>query len=330
MRNLTASISAVDDVRLCVGVLGAGPSAANNPFYLSDYSRGKICLELRHEQQVAGNLGALNQEALQTMFMESLDALWKTWNQAQAAAKPISTRPIATPRKRGRPRKVSATQKTIESFVVDDISVAKFIAQLPLAEITLCTSATALEPRREKGRKRLRELTEAASQGRSPKKARETTGKENLSAAPQSQPQPTQAKITEFASVRKNNLLDRILAKQAVKESGPAPLSQAELQRRAALQRSEEVIGILSLLAASKGSGSRASFPMSALLQSLQGSIRTPLSREEMLRCVEVLASEVAPEYLSIVKMGAISSVVINQAARPHDVRARLVALGAM
>jgi phage gp46-like protein len=69
---------------------------------------------------------------------------------------------------------------------------------------------------------------------------------------------------------------------------------------------------------------------MSALLQSLQGSIRTPLSREEMLRCVEVLASEVAPEYLSIVKMGAISSVVINQAARPHDVRARLVALGAM
>jgi hypothetical protein len=338
LRNLAASISAVwqkrkvtiDDVRLCVGVLSAGPSASDNPFCLSDYSRGKICLEIRPEHNMAGNLGGLNQEALQKMFMESLDALWKTWNLAQGPAKSIAARPIATPKRRGRPRKVPAAQKSIEAFIVDDNSIANFLSQLPLAEITLYSSAAALEPQRERGRKRLREITEGAQQGRLQKKVRETTGKENLPATSQAQHQPAQAKITEFAAVRKSNLLDRILAKQAIKEAGPTPLSPAELERMAALQRSEEVIGILSLLAASRGPGARVSFSMSTLLQSLQGSIRSPLSRDETLKCVEVLANEVAPGYVSIVKMGAISSVVINPAARPMDVKSRLVALGAM
>lgn len=330
LRNLTASISAVwqkrkvtnDDIRLCVGVLGAGPSANSNPFYLSDYSRGKICLEIRPGTNLAGTLGGLNQDALQQMFMDSLDALWTAWNQAQ------SPRPIATPKRRGRPRKAPAAQKSVERFVVDDNSIGKFISQLPLAEITICASAAALEPRREKGRKRLRELTESAQQGRSLKKARETTGKENLPAAPHAQHEAAQTKITEFAAVRKSNMLDRILAKQAIKEAGPKPLSPAELERQAALQRSEEVIGVLSLLSASRGGG-RASFSMSTLIQSLQNSIRSPLSKEETMKCVEVLANEVAPGYVSIVKMGAISSVVINSAFRPHDVKSRLVALGA-
>ena len=47
------------------------------------------------------------------------------------------------------------------------------------------------------------------------------------------------------------------------------------------------------------------------------------------MKCVEVLASEVAPGYVSLVSMGAMSSVVINQMMRPTDIKSRLIALGA-
>lgn len=335
LRDLTQSISSVwrkrkvtfDDIRLCVGVLASGPSGNNNPFYLSDYGNGKICLEIRDEHKLCGALGAMNEDALQQMFMESLDHLWRVWGETQGTKKTIAARPIATPKRRGRPRKVDVAQTSIQPFV-DETAIPKFISRLPHAEITLCSSAAAIAPFREKGRKRLREFKDSVQQGRSQKKIRETAGKENEPIL--AQPQPQQAKITEFASVRKSNLLDRILAKQEAAASGPAPVSPAELQRKAALQRSEEVLGVLSLLVASKGPGPRVSFSMATLLQSLQGSIRTPLSKEEVMKCIEVLAGEVTPGYVSVVKMGAISSVVINQAMRPIDVKSRLVALGAV
>ncbi|ORY10813.1 hypothetical protein BCR34DRAFT_566244 [Clohesyomyces aquaticus] len=332
LRELTVSVSrvwrkrrvAIDDIRLCVGVLGAGPSRNNNPFYLSDYSGGKICLELHDEHKMAA-VGSMNEAALQAMFMEGLDHLWKTWNATHGQQQKIKARPIATPKRRGRPRKVEIAQTSIQPFV-DDAAIPKFLAQLPHAEITLCPSLAGVAPLHEKGRKRLRDFKDSVRQGRAQKKVRETTGKENDT--PEVQVQPTQAKITEFTQVRKANLLDRILAKQALAESLPAPASPAELQRKAALQRSEDVLGVLSLLTASRGGGSRISFSMNALIQSLQGSMRT-ISKEEAIKCVEVLAAEVAPGYVSIVRMGTISSVVINQAMRPMDVKNRLVSLGA-
>lgn len=330
LRELTASVSAVwrqrkvsyDDIRLCVGVLGCGPAGASNPFYLSDYGRGKICLELRQEYKMGAGVSLMNEEALKNMFMQSLDHLWRQWNAALPKA---SARPIATPRKRGRPRKTDVKQPTIQPFI-EEPSITKFIAQLPHAEITACESLTALAPLQEKGRKRFREFKDSVQQGRTPKKARETTGKEN-ELAPSAQ--TAQTKMTEFAAVRKTNLLDRILAKQAAAAAGPKAPSPAELQRKAALQRAEEVIGVLTLLCASKGPGARVSFSLAALIQALQGSIRTPISKDEAMKCIEVLASEVAPGYVSVVKMGAISSIVVNQALRPMDVKNRLIGLGA-
>jgi hypothetical protein len=212
---------------------------------------------------------------------------------------------------------------------LDDTSVSKFLSQLPLAQVTTCESLTALAPAQEKGRKRLREFKESVQQGRALKKTRSTIGKENdLSLGQNQQVQPAQPKITEFAAVRKTNLLDRILAKQEAAKAGPAAPTPAELQRKAALQRTPEVIGVLSLLCANRP-GSRVSFSTTTLLQAIQGSIRSPISKEEAMKCVEVLASEVAPGYVSVVSMGSISSVVINQMMRPTDIKSRLVALGA-
>lgn len=336
LRDLTDSVSSVwrqrkvtyDDIRLIVGVLGCGPAGSHNPFYLSDYGRGKICLEIHDEHKMGAGVTGMNEEALKVMFMESLDDLWRQWS---ATLQKPSPRPIATPRKRGRPRKADPKQTIIQPFI-EEPSITKFITQLPHADITTCPSLAAIAPLQEKGRKRLREFKDSLEQGRAQKKNRESTGKENLPAtlAP-SQPvskAAAQAKMTDFTSVRKTNLLDRILAKQAAIESGPQAPSPAEVQRTRALQRSEEVLGVFSLLCASKGSSMRVSFSMATLIQSLQSSIRSPISKDEAMQCVEVLANEVAPGYVSVVRMGAISSVVINRGMRPVDVKGRLSALG--
>ncbi|XP_014560581.1 hypothetical protein COCVIDRAFT_12697 [Bipolaris victoriae FI3] len=333
LQALTASTTLVwrqrkvtyDDVRLLIGILDHGPSGANNPYYLSDYGHGKICIEIKENSPMMNGMTHMNEQGLQEMFKEGLDTLWSQW----CASQKMSARPIAVPKRgRGRPKKTDVKQATMETFL-DDASISKFLSQLPLAEITTCESLIALAPSQEKGRKRLREFKESVQQGRAQKKTRSATDKENESTTGQTQQtQPAQPKITEFAAVRKTNLLDRILAKQEAAKAGPAAPSPAELQRRAALQRTPEVIGVLSLLCASKP-GSRVSFSTTALIQALRGSIRTPISKDEAMKCVEVLANEVAPGYVSLVSMGAMSSVVINQMMRPTDIKSRLIALGA-
>ncbi|KAJ4993635.1 hypothetical protein SVAN01_00689 [Stagonosporopsis vannaccii] len=332
LRDLTASITLVwrqrkvtyDDVRLLMGVLNYGPDGSSNPYRLSDYGHGKIVLEIKENSSMLNGMTGVDEQTMTDMFKEGLDSLWSHWCTAQRMA----TRPIATPKKgRGRPRKAESKQALLEQFL-DDASMCKFLAQLPLADIETCASLNAIAPLQEKGRKRLREFKESVQQGRTQKK-RQVSGKENDPTISQSTPaQPLQAKITDFAAVRKTNLLDRILAKQEAAKCGPAAPTPAELQRRAALQRSEEVLGVLSLLCASRP-GMRVSFSTTMVLQQLQGSIRSPISREEALKCIEVIADEVAPGHVSLVNMGTISSVVVVPAMRPLDVKSRLVTLGA-
>jgi hypothetical protein len=331
VRDLTASTTLVwrqrkvtlEDVRLLVGILDQ--SGSDNPYYLSDYGRGKICIEIKDNGPLLDGLTHMSEEGLQAMFKQGLDRLWLQWCTSQKTA----ARPIAMPKRgRGRPKKVDIQQTRMETFL-DDASMSKFLSHLPLAEVTTCESLTALAPAQEKGRKRLREFKESVQHGRAQKKTRQYAGKENEPSLPPSQQaQPAQARITEFAAVRKTNLLDRILAKQEAAQCGPAAPTPAELQRRAALQRSEEVLGVLSLLCASRP-GMRVSFSTATVLQQLQGSIRSPISKEEAMKCIEVLANEVAPGHVSLVRMGAISSVVVVPAMRPLDVKSRLVALGA-
>ncbi|KAL6709283.1 hypothetical protein ACN47E_001690 [Coniothyrium glycines] len=329
LRDIAASTTLVwrqrkvanDDIRLLIGVLDQGPSGRNNPYYLSDYGRGKICIEIKEHSPLMEGMTNFNEEGLQNMFREGLDSLWSQW----CTSRKMMARPIAIPKRgKGRPKKADMKQTQIQAFL-DDESISKFISELPLADITTCESLIALAPSQEKGRKRLREIKESVQQGRSNKK-RQVSGKEN-ELAPMGN-QPAQPKITDFASVRKSNLLDRILAKQEAAKSGPAALTPAELQRRAALQRAPEVIGVLSLLCANRP-GMRVSFSTTTILQQLQGSIRTPISKEEALKCMQVLASEVAPGYVSLINMGSISSVVVIPSMRPLDIQSRLTALGA-
>jgi hypothetical protein len=331
LRAITTSTTSVwrqrkvtyDDIRLLLGVLDHGPSGKDNPYYLSDYGRGKVCIEIKESSPLIEGMTRFNEDGLQNMFKEGLDSLWSQW----CTSRKMMARPIAMPKRgRGRPKKSDVKQARLETFLDDD-SISKFLSELPLADITTCDSLVALAPTQEKGRKRLREFQESVQQGRSHKKTRQLGGKENETMGSENQ-QPAQPKITEFAAVRKTNLLDRILAKQEAARSGPAAPTPAELQRRAALQRTPEVLGVLSLLCANRP-GMRVSFSTTTILQQLQGSIRTPISKEEAMKCVEVLANEVAPGYVSVINMGTISSVVVIPSMRPLDIKSRLAALGA-
>ncbi|OCK79914.1 hypothetical protein K432DRAFT_426137 [Lepidopterella palustris CBS 459.81] len=323
----------LDDIRICIGVMdrAAEELRQQQPFRLSDYGQGKICLEMSEQAQSRGIMARhVDENTLNEAFVDGLENLWR----AQIGNKNIyqadqvhEVRPIMPSRKRGRPRKVlglakaqaTTTNMTTFQLTPNPSMLLKFIAGLPRGEIEVCSSLAKVAPLREKGRKRLQDLKDDAEQARAQKKSRYTTGKEN---------QPTQTKITEFATTRKTNLLDRILAKQAFQASLPNPPTPAELERMAALQRAEEVLSVLSLLAAGKGMGQRVSFSIATLVQALQGSVRSPISKDEAVRCIEVLAEEVSPGYIGLLRMGGMCSVVVNPAARPLDLRNRLLALG--
>jgi hypothetical protein len=105
--------------------------------------------------------------------------------------------------------------------------------------------------------------------------------------------------------------LERIKAKEALAATLPAGPTKEERERIAALQRSQELLTILNLLAVSKG-GSRVSFPLPTLITNIQSSIRNPMSKDQILRCVKLLQTEVAPGHISLVTFGSITGVVVD------------------
>ncbi|KAJ9641111.1 hypothetical protein H2199_005779 [Coniosporium tulheliwenetii] len=114
-------------------------------------------------------------------------------------------------------------------------------------------------------------------------------------------------------TARASNLLDRIRAKQTLKRSKPQP-SKAENQRKAAVQRSEEVLDILVMAASQKnqtpqteqaidGATNRFSFSLTEAIERVKESSRSPISREEVIRCIELLA-ELKSDKVSLVSLG--------------------------
>jgi len=116
------------------------------------------------------------------------------------------------------------------------------------------------------------------------------------------------------STARASNLLDRIRAKQSLKKSNPQP-SKAENQRKAAVQRSEEVLDILIMAASQKhqtsqaeqmieGANIRISFSLTEAIERVKESIKSPVSREEVIRCIELLA-ELRSDKVNLVSLGS-------------------------
>ncbi|KAK3325232.1 hypothetical protein B0H66DRAFT_114947 [Apodospora peruviana] len=256
----------VDDIRRCIGVLSYSPTTTA-PFFLADYGRGKICIELH-----AGNNSAepMREQKLNMDFEANLRILW-----------------------RGR-RQGGDTQTAMPLF----------IATLPKVAIQQAAApGTNAMPILGKGHRTLEEL-------------------KNGVVRKQPAAQQTQAKEEFFLNVdgTKMSLLDRIRHKELIQsQAAAAGPSTEELQRRAALQRADDVaamIGMLSM-ASTNGGQARIAFTMPVLMTKLKDSLRNPISTEDGAACVRLLAKEIAPQWLRVVTVGGKVNVVVQIGFQP-------------
>ncbi|KAJ3572033.1 hypothetical protein NPX13_g5184 [Xylaria arbuscula] len=64
------------DIRVCLGILGSSSTShSNSPFTLSNYGRGKICIEINQSR----NFGPLSEDKLNTLFRTNITGLWTTF-----------------------------------------------------------------------------------------------------------------------------------------------------------------------------------------------------------------------------------------------------------
>ncbi|CAK4032549.1 Hypothetical predicted protein [Lecanosticta acicola] len=166
-----------------------------------------------------------------------------------------------------------------------------FVSQLPLAEIVKNAVVEKTAPLFARGQQRLADL-----------KGAQATAKNESSKA------SSPAASSASTQTRGSALLDRILAKQTLASTLPAGPTQEQLERKAALHRVEDVGRVLSLLVGARG---RHSMSMPAIVQQLQQSLRNPISKDEVLNCLDVMSNEVAPGFVKIVQSGKVQGVVI-------------------
>ena len=296
------------DVRLCIGVLDAIPSATTttttktNPFVLSDYGRGKICIETEHSR-IGTAPGPLDESRLNGLFHANLTALWA---QYQARGAPSSSAPAG--------------------------DAAAFLAALPRAPVAVCASVAKASPVLAKGQRRLEEL----HHGIALKKQGQPLSQTSNAASPSTNASPLNGKGKAIANSSSNNtdvpmknadgtkmsLLDRIRHKAAQKAAGggaAAGLSPAQLARRAALQRAPDIAAVADMLGRASGGGDRVSFTMAALLEKLRDSLRAGAPpRDEAAACVRIIAADVAPEWLRVLALpGRGENVVLDMDRAP-------------
>lgn len=180
--------------------------------------------------------------------------------------------------------------------------VQGFLAQLPACKVVTSEAAPSKNARLTKGQERLNDLKSGAILAR----AAEATSRRPLV--------NVNAKTAAAVSSRGSNLLDRILAKQAsnaTRGNGPTP---EQLSRLAALDRIPDVLDTLDLLANGK---SRVSFSTKTLMSHLQASLRNPISADDGERCLNLMAQEVVPQFVSIIQVGNVRGIVITRAGKP-------------
>ena len=180
-----------------------------------------------------------------------------------------------------------------------NMKAPEFISNLPLEAITTCSSLTKMSPLLAKGQRRLEDLKAGIIVKKAP---------------------PQAEKPVETSNGGKPTLLERLRAKQLHQSTLPAPPTREELSRQAALQRIDEVVAVLTILSTSTSvSQQRISFTISTLLGKLRDSCKNPISKEEGTACVRLLASELTPDWVRLVRMGSVDALVVNPDCRPTE-----------
>ena len=261
----------LDDIQRCLGVLSWTPVAGKPnappaaPFFLCDYGRDKICIELRPSAE----RGPLREPKLNMDFEANLRTLWLTSSRDQPPTVFLGTLPKAaiqpSPTKGAAHPLLASKQTTLDAFK-RDIALKR-----QQAEETKAAAATA-------------------------------------------------ATAGAAAAAPPLSLLDRIRLKESALAALPQGPSDAELQRRSALQRAADVAAVIGMLckATAAAGQARVSFTMAALLVRVRDSLRTPVSAEDGMLCVRLLAGEVGPAgWLRVVKVGGRENVVVQSGLQP-------------
>ncbi|KAK7542139.1 uncharacterized protein J3D65DRAFT_547028 [Phyllosticta citribraziliensis] len=298
----------VEDIRRSLGVMQSSaftahphPALKARTFLLSDYGHGKICLEQQESRKARSRRSStvipqvLDENALNALFSIELSQRWDEYR-----------------------RKITPNSKSPQS-------VSYFVSQMPLTEITTCPSLAKMGPFLAKGQQRLEDFKADTTSFPPPVPSlpKTKTLPSTQPADPQT-PAPNRSHHSRGAS-----LLERIRAKQTAAANAPPGPTPEERARIAALHRAEDVLATLSLMAST--ASVRVSFPLPRLVRDVQASSRSPVGADEVKRCVQVLADEVAKGYVALVKLGATEVVVVDLAKRvgSAEVRRRVgVALG--
>ncbi|KAK8219014.1 hypothetical protein IWZ01DRAFT_447276 [Phyllosticta capitalensis] len=291
----------VEDIRRSLGVMQSSaftahphPALKARTFILSDYGNGRICLEQQESRKARSRRSsAVIPPSIDENALNALFSieLSQRWDEYR--------------------RKITPNSKSPQS-------VSYFISQMPLTDINT-SSLAKMGPLLAKGQQRLEDFKAGA--------LKRQASKLNFSRplAPQT---PTQTPGPNRSHhVRGASLLERIRAKQNAAANAPAGPTPEERARIAALHRAEEVLATLSLMASTASVVTGSYYSAAALA----ASSRSPVGADEVRRCVEVLAKEVAVGYVALVKLGATDVVVVDLAKRvgTAEVRRRVgVALG--
>ncbi|KAK3069273.1 hypothetical protein LTR53_012509 [Teratosphaeriaceae sp. CCFEE 6253] len=191
-----------------------------------------------------------------------------------------------------------------------DNAVGTFVAQLPLAQTMTRASASSVSPLFARGQQRLADIKSAQASASSVDKKLQLS----MVASQQSDVSPA-------VQNRGTSLLDRVLARQALASSLPSRPSKEQVERNAALHRIEDVARVLGLLVGAKA---RVTLGMQAMVQQLQQSLRNPISREEVERCLELMAAEITPGFVNVIMSGSVKCVTVRRDRKPDVVDLRM------
>ena len=248
---------------------------------LVDYGQSKICIDrllaagARHS-----HISQFPSEQLQTSFEENLGLAWSIWP--------------------------------------DKEDTRLFIDSLPLQSITVSPSIKKSAPMLAKGQRRLTDFRTRLEKGMKQQDSVESVG----------------ATIEKPTLDRSKSLLQRIKLKAITNNAQPATATAAQADRRMALNRLDEIIATLDMLSTSKplsisSSSSttmtklvgskisapargKTSFSLAQLVQTIQQSLKNPISKQEIEACFRLLAQEVAPKWVEMYSIGKITGVVLN------------------
>ncbi|KAK4230232.1 hypothetical protein QBC38DRAFT_469759 [Podospora fimiseda] len=177
-----------------------------------------------------------------------------------------------------------------------------FIGTLPKASIKHCNAALPFTSGKQR-------TLEELKNGVVLRKQQEKEEKEAKTAAVATAVKPDGTKMS---------LLERIRLREAQQAQGVQGPTLEERQRHAALHRAEDVSAVIGMLCNVTARGqARVSFAMSALMVKLKDSLRTPISQEDGMFCVKLLAKEIAPQWLRVLTVGGREHVVVTTACQP-------------